>query len=150
MEIKTFDNSYLQEVKNVLKDVFFNEYSKENYNEWEFAESVLKTNGYIPELCLIALEENQVIGYNALTIAKIGETEGLALGPLGVKQTYQNKGIGTCLVEESIRRAKRQGILGLFYLAEIIIPDLVLKRDRIFILWCRIMLLKMRIFKSYF
>lgn len=84
MEIKTFDNSYLQEVKNVLKDVFFNEYSKENYNEWEFAESVLKTNGYIPELCLIALEENQVIGYNALTIAKIGETEGLALGPLGV------------------------------------------------------------------
>lgn len=84
MEIKTFDNSYLQEVKSVLKDVFFNEYSKENYNEWEFAESVLKTNGYIPELCLIALEENQVIGYNALTIAKIGETEGLALGPLGV------------------------------------------------------------------
>lgn len=109
MEIKTFDNSYLQEVKNVLKDVFFNEYSKENYNEWEFAESVLKTNGYIPELCLIALEENQVIGYNALTIAKIGETEGLALGPLGVKQTYQNKGIGTCLVEESIRRAKKAG-----------------------------------------
>ena len=108
-DIRTFRKGDLQNVKEVLRESFFVKGKDEVYNEWEFAESVLKTNGYIPELCLIALEENQVIGYNALTIAKIGETEGLALGPLGVKQTYQNKGIGTCLVEESIRRAKKAG-----------------------------------------
>lgn len=109
MEIKIFDDSYLQEVKKVLRDVFYNKNSDEIYNEWEFAEKVLKTKGYIPELCLIALENDQVIGYNALTIAQIGKTQGLALGPLGVKQEYQNKGVGTCLVKESIRRAKMAG-----------------------------------------
>lgn len=109
MEIKTFDISLLSEVKSVLKDAFFNEHSDEFFNEWEFAENVLKTSGFIPELCLIALENDKVIGYNALTKAMIGKTEGLALGPLGVKTEYQNKGVGTCLVKESIERAKKAG-----------------------------------------
>jgi hypothetical protein len=30
-EIKTFDFSYLVEVKNLLKDIFYNEHSKENF-----------------------------------------------------------------------------------------------------------------------
>ncbi len=59
MEIKTFDTSYLNQVKSALKDVFFNENSDEFFNEWEFAETVLKTNGYLPELCLIALEKRK-------------------------------------------------------------------------------------------
>lgn len=109
MEIKTFDISYLNEVKNVLKDAFFHENSNEIFNEWEFAENVLKTSGYLPELCLIALDEGKVIGYNVLTIATIGKSQGLALGPLGVKTGYQNKGVGSCLVKESIQRAKTAG-----------------------------------------
>lgn len=109
MEIKTFDISYLSGVKSVLRDVFFSENKDESFNEWEFAENVLKTNGYLPELCLIALAGNTVIGYNALTTAKIGRTEGLALGPLGVKHEFQNRGIGSCLVRESIQRAKKKG-----------------------------------------
>lgn len=109
MEIKTFDISFLNEVKCVLKDVFFNENSDRFFNEWEFAETVLKTNGYLPELCLVALENEKVIGYNILTTAVIGQTEGLALGPLGVKPECQNKGIGTSLVKESIQRAKIAG-----------------------------------------
>lgn len=109
MEIKTFDTSFLNETKCLLKEVFFNENSDEFFNEWEFAENILKTKGYLPELCLIALENNTVIGYNALTTAIIGKTEGLALGPLGVKPEYQNKGVGTALVKESIQRAKIAG-----------------------------------------
>lgn len=109
MELKTFDASYLHEVKSVLKEVFFRENSDMFFNEWEFAESVMKTKGYIPELCLIALQNDKVIGYNALTTAFIGKTEGLALGPLGVKTEYQNQGIGSSLVKESIRRAKKAG-----------------------------------------
>lgn len=30
-EIKTFDFSYLVEVKKLLKDIFYNEHSKENF-----------------------------------------------------------------------------------------------------------------------
>lgn len=86
MEIKTFEISYLQEVKTVLKSAFFHEGSHEVFNEWEFAETVLKSDGYLPELCVIALDEKNVIGYNALTKAEIGGQFGLALGPLGVRK----------------------------------------------------------------
>ena len=109
MEIKTFDLSYLSGAKSVLRDVFFNEHKDKSFNEWEFAENVLTSNGYLPELCLIALAGNTVIGYNALTTAKIGKTEGLALGPLAVKHEFQNRGVGSCLVKESIQRAKMTG-----------------------------------------
>lgn len=109
MLIKTFDILFLDEVKRVLKTIFFQDNSDAFFNEWEFAENVLKSKGYLPELCLVALENDTVIGYNILTTAVIGKTEGLALGPLGVKPEYQNKGIGTCLVKESIKRAKMTG-----------------------------------------
>ena len=63
-EIKTFDSSYLVEIKKLLKDIFYNENSKENFNEWEFAEQVLKSEGYVPELCLTAFKDEEVVGYN--------------------------------------------------------------------------------------
>ena len=109
VEIKTFDTTYLMEAKKILKDIFITENSDENFNEWEFAEHVLKSDGYVPELCLVALEDEKVIGYNILTVATINQTSGLALGPLCVKADYQNKGIGSCLVKESIERAKQAG-----------------------------------------
>lgn len=109
MEIKIFDILRLQEVKDVLRDAFFRPDKDEKFNEWEFAEKVLDSKGYIPELCLVAFEDGEAVGYSILTVAVIGEKKGLALGPLGVKREYQNKGIGTCLVEESIKRAKIAG-----------------------------------------
>lgn len=105
MEIKTFEISYLQEAKAVLKSAFFHEGSNEIFNEWEFAEIVLKSNGYVPELCVIALHGEVVIGYNTLTKAEINGQSGLALGPLGVQKEYQNAGAGSALVRECIRRA---------------------------------------------
>ena len=106
MEIKHFDISYLSETKSILKEIFCREDSNASFNEWEFAENVIKSDGFIPELCFIALEKGKVIGYNVLTIATIEGTKGLALGPLGVKPEYQNQGIGTSLVNESIQKAK--------------------------------------------
>lgn len=105
MEIKTFDIAYLQETKSVLKSAFSYEGSNEVFNEWEFAEAILKSDGYLPELCVIALDGEAVIGYNVLTKAEIGGRPGLALGPLGVRKEYQNTGVGTALVKECIRRA---------------------------------------------
>lgn len=107
MEVKTFEISYLQETKAVLKSAFFHEGSNEIFNEWEFAEIVLKSNGYLPELCVIALDGEAVIGYNTLTKAEIDGQSGLALGPLGVQKEYQNTGIGSALVKECIKRASK-------------------------------------------
>lgn len=107
MELKTFEISYLQEAKTVLKSAFFHAESNEVFNEWEFAEMVLKSDGYLPELCVIALDGGTVIGYNALTKAEIGGQSGLALGPLGVRKEFQNTGAGTALVKECIGRATK-------------------------------------------
>lgn len=109
MEIKTFELSYLSGAKSALKSAFYHENSNELFNEWEFAETLLKSDGYLPGLCVIAAEKETVVGYNALTKAKIGSFSGLALGPLGVRKEYQNQGIGSALVKECIRRAKTAG-----------------------------------------
>ena len=98
MEIKTFENSHLEQTKAALKSAFYHEGSNNIFNEWEFAEALLKSSGYLPELCVIALEGETVIGYNALTRAEIGDCYGLALGPLGVRKEYQNSGVGSALV----------------------------------------------------
>lgn len=47
MEIKTFEISYLQGAKTVLKNAFFRENSQEGFNKWEFAEIVLESDGYL-------------------------------------------------------------------------------------------------------
>ena len=109
MEIKTFELSYLRGIKNALKSAFYHENSDDIFNEWEFAETLLKSDGYLPELCVIALDEENVVGYNVLTKAKIGNSHGLALGPLGVRKEYQDIGIGSALVKESIKRAEKSG-----------------------------------------
>ena len=109
MEIRTFDKSYLQGTKDALRSAFFHENSHELYNEWEFAETVLKSGGYVSDLCVIALDGETVVGYNALTKARIGDQTGLALGPLGVRKEYQNTGVGSALVKECIRRAGKSG-----------------------------------------
>lgn len=63
----------------------------------------------MPTLCVVALDGETVIGYNALTNAKINGQPGLALGPLGVQKEYQNSGVGTSLVKECIQRATKSG-----------------------------------------
>lgn len=107
MEIKTFERAYLQETKAVLKDAFFHEGSNEKFNEWEFAETVLESDGYLPELCVVALDGETLVGYNILTRAEIGGRPGLALGPLGVQKEYQNTGAGSALVKECVGRAAK-------------------------------------------
>lgn len=122
MEVKTFDISQLEEAKAALKEAFLREEYDENYNEWEFAQRVLQSPGYVPSLCLTAWQDGRLVGYNILTEAAIEESRGLALGPLGVRPAYQSQGAGSLLVEESLRRAKAAGypwvaVLGSSYYA---------------------------------
>ncbi|MBS6194633.1 MAG: N-acetyltransferase [Clostridiales bacterium] len=109
MRIETLDRKNLAHAKEALKDAFWREGKNSLFNEWEFAEILLNDRDYIKELCLIAIRNLEVVGYNALTPAMIGEKKGLALGPLGVKKNSQRQGIGKTLVKESIRRAKKLG-----------------------------------------
>lgn len=74
--------------------------------EWELTENILHDPGYIPELCFVALCEDGIVGYVLLSRAKIGADEGLTLGPIAVKPSFQGKGIGKKLVEQGLKKAK--------------------------------------------
>ena len=63
----------------------------------------------MPELSLVAVKENKIVGYILFTKIKIGEYEELALAPLCVLPEYQKQGIGRKLIEEGHKIAKKLG-----------------------------------------
>ncbi|MCM1256512.1 MAG: N-acetyltransferase [Roseburia sp.] len=108
-DIRSFRNGDLQSVKEVLRESFFAEGKDEVYNEWEFAERVLKDEGFRKQLCLVASEGEEIIGYCLMTDARIEEEEGLALGPVAVREEYRGKGVGTRLIDVCLGRAREAG-----------------------------------------
>lgn len=109
VDIRSFQEDDLAQVKELLKDVFFRKDSDKEFNEWELSERVLKDKGYRENLCFVACMGEEIVGYCLFTDAKIEDEEGLALGPVAVKRDCQGKGIGTRLVEEGILTAKESG-----------------------------------------
>lgn len=94
------------EIKEILRKAFDRPGKNESFNEWEFADKVRNDSGFIRELCFVATNNNQIIGYMLLSKALIGINEGLTLGPLAVKPSYQRKGIGKKLIEYGLEKAK--------------------------------------------
>jgi len=72
-----------------------------------------KSDGFIPELSLVAVLGEEIIAHIMLTNIFIenGEKkyESLALAPVSVLPEYQNKGIGSKIIIESLRIAKEIG-----------------------------------------
>ena len=96
-------------IKDIVKEAFDRPCKNEYFNEWEFVEKVRSDSGFIPELCLVAISNNEIIGYILLSKALIGRNEGLSLGPLAVKPSYQRKGIGKKLIDCGLKKAKEYG-----------------------------------------
>ncbi|RXI96646.1 N-acetyltransferase [Anaerobacillus alkaliphilus] len=107
--VREATNDDILAIKNVVKAAFYREGSHERFNEWEMVERVTKDNGFVKELCLVAELNDEFIGYNLLSKAQIGSNQGLALGPLAVSPTHQNKGIGKMLVVKGFEVAKAMG-----------------------------------------
>ena len=72
------------------------------------------SDAFIPSLSLVAInEENNIVGHILLTKIKIKNeqqvTDSLALAPVSVLPAYQNKGVGTLLINNALQRAKEAG-----------------------------------------
>ena len=63
------------------------------------------SESWIPELALVALIDNDVVGYCTTTRASVSGEPVLALGPIGIAPEYQNGGIGRALMESTVDRA---------------------------------------------
>lgn len=100
-------NDY-KEVYNVAK-IAFKTTEHSDRNEHDLVTALRNSNNFIPELSLVAIKDNKIIGYILFTKIKIGEYEEIALAPLAVLPQYQRKGIGRKLIEEGHKIAKELG-----------------------------------------
>ncbi|MEH7346684.1 N-acetyltransferase [Bacillus sp. JJ1532] len=91
----------------VVQSAFANmEFSDKN--EHELVARIRKSDAFIPELSLVAVD-NEIVGHILLSKIKIMNdnqiVQSLALAPISVLPAYQNKGIGRHLILEAIKRA---------------------------------------------
>lgn len=78
-------------------------------NEADLVEHLRNSPSFIPELSLVALIDNTIVGHILFTKAYIGKTTVLALAPLSVLPEYQNQGIGQALIKKGHEIAQRLG-----------------------------------------
>lgn len=103
------------ETKNDYKQVFNLNFSafENRDDEAKLVESIRFSDGFIPELSLVAEEQGEIVGHVLFSKAKIirdgAETEVLVLAPIAVDPTVQKKGIGSNLIEEGLKRATNLG-----------------------------------------
>lgn len=106
LEIRQETKKDYEEVYNVVKTAFKTAEQSDG-NEHDLVVALRKSNSFIPELSLVAVYENKIIGYILFTKVKIGDSTELALAPLAVLPEYQRKGVGTKLIKEGHRIAKQ-------------------------------------------
>lgn len=80
-------------------------------NEHNLVNALRQSTAYIPELSLVAEINGKIVGHIMFTKLQIGKHIALALAPLSVLPEYQKQGIGTSLVLEGHRIAKRTRLL---------------------------------------
>ena len=100
-------NDY-EEVYNVIKTAFETAEHSDG-NEQDLVVALRKSDNFIPELSLVAVMDNKIVGYILFTTIKIDKQEELALAPLGVLPEYQKKGIGSVLIQEGHKKARELG-----------------------------------------
>lgn len=95
-------------VYHVVKEAFENaEYT--DGNEQNLVAALIKSKSFIPELSLVAVEDEKIVGHILFTKAVVQGGEVLALAPLSVLPDYQNRGIGLSLMKEGHSIAHKLG-----------------------------------------
>jgi predicted N-acetyltransferase YhbS len=85
-----------------------------NQDEHKLVSRIRKTSTFIPELSLVAIDQESEMLLGHILLSKISingnsTAESLALAPVSVLPDYQNKGIGKLLIQEALKMAKELG-----------------------------------------
>lgn len=96
------------DIYNVVKEAFRTA-THTNGDEQNLVTRLRANPAYIPELSLVARKDKVICGHIMFTEIKINEISELILAPLSVLPKYQKQGIGTALVSEGHRIARKLG-----------------------------------------
>lgn len=115
--IRETTKSEYSQTENITRESFWNLY-KPGCVEHLVLYNLRKSKSYIPELDLVAISGNEVIGHIISTKAKVvdsdnKEHEVLCVGPLSVLPEFQKQGTGSKLMKYSIITAKESGFSGM-------------------------------------
>lgn len=77
--------------------------------EQDLVERLRKTESFIPELSLVALNGDKIVGYILFTKIRLGMARAVGLAPLAIAPQAQRQGIGMRLMEAGHQIAKELG-----------------------------------------
>lgn len=95
-------------VESLIKEAFLNAEHTDN-NEHILVKNLRKSDAFIPQLSLVAIVNDNMVGHILFTKIKINNTIQLALAPLAVLPKYQKMGIGKKLIETGHKIASEMG-----------------------------------------
>ena len=95
-------------VYQVVKEAFANAEHTDGH-EQDLVVALRKSKSFIPELSLVAVEDEKIAGHILFTRAVVDHTEVLALAPLSVLPAYQGRGIGLSLIAQGHKIAAELG-----------------------------------------
>lgn len=91
---------------------------KNKDQESRLVEKIRGSERYIPDLSIVAVEANQVIGHALFSLAdvvnEVNPFEVIVLAPIAVLPGHQRKGIGGQLIREGLRRCTERGFSHVF------------------------------------
>src|SRR5690349_3682644 len=104
-----------RETEIVIREAFWDLF-RPGCDEHLMVHQVRNSSDYLPDLDYVAVEDDQIIGHILYSKSKVigdsGEQDLICFGPVGVLPTYQNRGVGSQLIIETLNIAKRKGYLG--------------------------------------
>jgi len=103
--------------ENITREAFWNLFQP-GCDEHLLLHTLRDSNSYIPELDMVALSGNELIGHILITKAKVVDVQSVAhqvlcVGPVSVLPGFQTKGVGAKLLNESIAVAKSLGYVAM-------------------------------------
>lgn len=113
ISIRLEEEKDYRKVEYLTREAFWNVY-KPGCDEHLIVHKIRKVPVFVQELSLVAYDNDKIVGniiYSKANIIndKNNEFEVLCLGPIGVLPSYQGQGIGSCLMNYSIEKAKQLG-----------------------------------------
>ncbi|MDO8225122.1 GNAT family N-acetyltransferase [Bacillus cabrialesii] len=95
--------------EDIVKRAFLNE-TYSDKKEHFLVNKIRKSDAFIPELSLVAVNVKDIVGHVLLSKIKIVDgdnaVDSLALAPVSVAPEYQRKGIGSQLIHAALKKAK--------------------------------------------